>query len=544
LRFPLVRRRRTFSRDGVPSIPDNWVRAAPDAPTLTNHPLTARLSGPGGDVLALTAGALTVLAFAPFALFPLAVLAPAALFLSWEASGARRGTWRGFLYGIGLFGAGVSWVYVSLHTYGNMPAPLAVVAVILFVAGMALYPALVGVLQARFARLAIGVRLALAIPALWALLEWVRSWFLTGFPWLSLGYSQTDTPLAGFAPWVGVYGVSLAVAMSAGLIAAAVLEPKRRWRRYAPLLVLLWCLGWLAGQVSWVQPAGAPLRVALVQAAVPLAIKWRPEYRTAIVDTYVRLSEGAPRADLYVWPEAAVPGYFDQVAPRLVPQINRIAQERNADFLLGTIERDVAARTYYNSVYALGGTRGVYRKRHLVPFGEYLPFPAVLGWLIDYLHIPMSNFSPGDGAGNVVRAAGQPIGVSVCYEDAFGEEIIRSLPDATLFVNVSEDAWFGDSLAPHQRLQMARMRAIESARPMVRAANTGPSAIIDHRGVVLARSPQFTRQVLTGEVVPMNGSTAYARYGNVAIVVLLVAILAILSMLAHRAGVATTRQSP
>jgi len=534
LRLSLVRRRRTFPRDGASSMPGSSVQATRDASALTDNPLVVRLSGAGGDVVALAAGALTVLAFAPFALFPLALLAPAALFLSWTVAGVRRAAWRGFLYGVGLFGAGVSWVYVSLHTYGNMPAPLAVGAVILFVAGMALYPALVGALQARFARLATGTRLALATPALWTLVEWVRGWFLTGFPWLNLGYSQTDTPLAGFAPWVGVYGVSLAAAMSAGLIAAAVLEPKRRWKRHAPLLVLLWCLGWFAGQVSWAQPAGAPVKVALVQAAVPLAIKWRPEYRSAIVDTYVRLSESAPRADLYVWPEAAVPGYFDQVAPHLLPRLDRIAQERNADFLLGTIERDVAARTYYNSVYALGGTQGVYRKRHLVPFGEYLPLPAVLGWLIDYLHIPMSNFSPGDGAGSVVQAAGQPIGVSVCYEDAFGEEIIRSLPDATLLVNVSEDAWFGDSLAPHQRLQMARMRAIESARPMARAANTGPSAIIDHRGAVLARSPQFTRQVLTGEVLPMSGSTAYARYGNAVIVVLLVAIVAVLGVLAHR----------
>ncbi|HEX7043829.1 MAG TPA: apolipoprotein N-acyltransferase [Burkholderiales bacterium] len=525
-------------------MPDSTVRTTPAGVRgLTDHPLAVRLSGRGGDVLALAAGALTVFAFAPFALFALAVLAPAALFLSWAGAGARRAAWRGFLYGIGLFGAGVSWVYVSLHTYGNMPAPLAVAAVILFVAGLALFPALVGALQTRFVRLGTGVRLAFAIPVLWTLLEWVRGWFLTGFPWLNLGYSQTDTPLAGFAPWVGVYGVSLAVAMSAGLVAAAVLEPGGRWKRHAPLLVLLWCLGWLAGQVSWVQPAGAPLRVALVQANVPLAIKWRPEHRAAIVDTYLRLSESAPQADLYVWPEAAVPGYFDQVAPRLVPELRRIAQERGADFLLGAIERD-AARTYYNSVYALGGTRGVYRKRHLVPFGEYLPFPAVLGWVIDYLHIPMSDFSPGDGTGNVVRAAGQPIGVSVCYEDAFGEEIIRGLPDATLLVNVSEDAWFGDSLAPHQRLQMARMRAMESGRPMVRAANTGPSAIIDHRGVVLARSPQFARHVLTGDVVPMKGSTAYARYGNAAIVALLAVILATLGTLGSGAGATAVSKSP
>lgn len=477
------------------------------------------------DLVALLAGALTPLAFAPFGLFPLAVLTPAALFVVWHEAGARRAGWRGFLFGAGMFGVGVSWVYVSLHTYGNMPAPLAVLAVVLFVALLSLFPAAVGWSQARFHALAPGWRLALATPAAWVLLEWTRGWFLTGFPWLNLGYSQVTTPLAGYASWVGVYGVSAAVAASSGLLAAAWFDRKHRWRLHLPVVAAIWIGGWLAGQVTWVQPAGPPLPVALVQGDTPLSIKWRPAYRDAIVQKYIALSEQAAGARLIVWPEAAVPDYFDRIAPALVPRLERMSRKGGADFLIGAVERGSTGVKYYNSVFAVGHTRGRYRKHHLVPFGEFLPFPRLLGGLINYLHIPMSNFSVGDSSQKPIRAAGHEIGVSVCYEDAFGEEVIRALPAATLLVNVSEDAWFGRSFAPHQRLQMARMRALESGRPMLRAANTGPSAIIDYRGDVLARSPEFRSYVLTGAVQPTEGATLYVRAGNTPIVILLFAVL-------------------
>lgn len=477
------------------------------------------------DWLTLIAGALTPLAFAPFGFFPLAILAPALLFLSWHDASPTRAARRGFLYGLGCFGVGVSWVYVSLSTYGNMPPALAALAVALFVAGLSLFPAALGFTQAQFTALPTTIRLAPVTPALWVLFEWVRGWFLTGFPWLNLGYSQTDTVLIGFAPWIGVYGISFAVAITAGLLVAAWLDRRRVLWLYLPLAAALWVAAWLVGNISPVTPTGAPLSVALVQANVPLSTKWRPDQRLEIVNRYVTMSEQAPRADLVVWPEAAVPIYFDQIEPLLEPRLMQIARERHSDFLLGTIERDRADRVYYNTVVAIGSAKGVYRKQHLVPFGEFLPFPGAFGWLIDHLQIPMSNFSRGNAGQPLLIAAGQPLGVSVCYEDAFGEEIIQALPRATLLVNVSEDAWFGDSFAPHQRLQMARVRARESGRAMLRAANTGPSAIIDHHGDVVARSPQFTPHVLSGSVQPMTGLTLYARYGNYPVLLLIVAIL-------------------
>jgi apolipoprotein N-acyltransferase len=486
-----------------------------------------------GDVAVFVAGALTPLGFAPFSLSPMAVLAPAVLFALWVDVTARRAAWRGFLYGCGFFGVGVSWVYVSLYNFGNMPAPLAAFAVLLFVAILALYPALLGALLARL-RIAVGPRLLLIMPAGWVLFEWVRGWFLSGFPWLNLGYSQTDTLLAGFAPWLGVYGMSLAVAASAGA-AAAVWCDRGRASVYLGAASAVWILAWLASLSTWVVPTAAPLKVALVQGNVPLSVKWRPEHRQNIIDAHVALSEQARDAQLVVWPESAVPGFFHVIGPSLLPRLERIAQARGPEFVIGAVELDAQKNEYYNTVFVIGKTPGNYRKRHLVPFGEFLPLAPVMGWLLKTLDIPMSNFTSGSAQQPPLSVAGQPIGVSVCYEDAFGEEVAQAVPRATLLVNVSEDAWFGDSLAPHQRLQMARVRAMESGRPMVRAANTGPSAIIDHRGIVQARSAQFERAVLHGTVQPMSGATPYARYGNIPTVALLLVIVVLVSVRHWRA---------
>ena len=477
-----------------------------------------------GDAAAFFAGCLLPLGFAPFALWPLALVSPALLFLTWRNVGAGRAAWRGFLFGIGCFGIGVSWVYVSLHDFGFMPVPLAALATLLFVAGLALYPALLGFAQARLASLPAGARLALVAPAAWVAIEWLRGWFLTGFPWLNLGYSQSDTPLAGYAAVLGVYGVSLAVAVSAGLLAAMMHDRARAAWLYAPLLLAIWLGGWALGRVDWTQADGAPLRVALAQGNVALAQKWHPDYRQGIVDRYVQLSEQAGAVDMIVWPEAALPGDVAQFGPELLPRLERLSRTQNAALILGVVERDAANRKYYNSVMHVGSTPAAYRKQHLVPFGEFLPWPSVFRGLIRYLQIPMSDFSAGDAQQPPFMAAGRTLGVSVCYEDAFGEEVIRTLPSATLLVNVSEDAWFGHSLAPHQRVQMARLRALEAGRPLVRAANTGPSVAIDHRGRVLARSPQFEPHVLVGTVQPMRDATPYVRVGNTPVVALVLLV--------------------
>jgi apolipoprotein N-acyltransferase len=483
------------------------------------------IRGPRRAALAaLLAGAVLPLAFAPFQLFPLAVVSPAVLFLLWRDAAPARAAWQGFLFGLGMFGVGVSWVYVSMHNFGNMPAPLAAFATLLLVAGLALYPALLGFVQAKLRRGPEAWHALLILPGLWTLFEWWRGWFLSGFPWLNLGYSQAATPLAGFAAWAGVYGASLACALSAGLIAYAASAPIKAWRLWLPLLAAIWLGGWAAGRVEWAQPEGPALRVALVQGNVPLKIKWRPEQRGEIVDRYLSLSRRESDRDLIVWPEAAMPAYLEHIAP-VTAALNDISRERGTDFVFGVIEGDAASRAYYNSVVSVGRTPGAWRKQHLVPFGEFLPMPLLFRWLIDSMQIPMSNFSTGARDQPLLQAAGQRLGVTVCYEDAFGEEMIRQLPDATLLVNVSEDAWFGDSFAPHQRVQMARLRALETARPMLRAANTGPSTAIDHRGAILATTAQFRQDVLRADVQPMTGATPYVRWGNWPVVMLVLALV-------------------
>lgn len=465
-----------------------------------------------GDAGALLAGAALPLAFAPFHLALIAPAAVAVLFAMWSGATAARSAWRGFLFGFGLFGVGVSWVYVSLHTYGNMPGALAVVAVIIFVGLMSLFPALAGYVQGRLTAPDTPLRLLCASPALWVLAEWAREWALSGFPWLSLGYSQTESPLLAYAPVVGVYGVSVIVAFTAGALAAL-------WRRRDALTwVAIGALGaaWLAGvplaRLEWVRPAGAPLTAGLVQANISLGQKWAPGGKDAITQLYLDLSAPHDDLDLIVWPEASLPTYLDTL-----PQTFWETLERHpADFVFGILERQTRAEgeQVYNSAVGVGEQRQLYRKRHLVPFGEFLPLKPLFGWLLRYLHIPMSDFARWEDTQSPMRLAGELIGVSICYEDAFVEEVTAALPGATVLVNVSEDAWFGDSLASHQRLQMGRMRARETGRPMLRAANSGISAAVDHRGDVLARSPQFERLVLVTAVQPMQGTTPFVRWGH------------------------------
>lgn len=472
-----------------------------------------RTSERAAATTALVAGASLPLAFAPYGYAFVAVAAPAVLFALWLGASPRLAAWRGYLFGLGFFGGGVSWIYYSLHDFGHMPPILAGAMVGLLVGILALYPALLGWLQTKIA--SVRLRLLLFTPAVWVLLEWIRGWFLTGFPWLNLGYSQIDTVLAGFAPYVGVYGVSWVVAFCAGLSVLA-LRCLPSWRgRGVALLAIAGLLvgGMVLDRVSWTAPAGRALPAALIQANIDLSIKWRRSARDRILQDYVQLTREARGAELIVWPETAAPAYLHELEPSYLPLLTGELRARGAALIFGAIERDGDA--VYNSVVSLDGdNRAIYRKRHLVPFGEFLPLSSWLSWLLNYLKIPMSDFTAGSGAVVPLPAAGQPVGVSICYEDAFGEEVIASLPAATLLVNVSEDAWFGDSLAPHQHLQMARMRAKETGRYLLRATNTGVSAIIDPAGRLLATAPQFARHIVRASVVPLAGATPYVRAGN------------------------------
>jgi apolipoprotein N-acyltransferase len=460
-------------------------------------------------LVAFLAGAAMVPAFAPLEWFALALAALAVLIHLWlGAQGPRAAAWAGFWFGMGMYLAGVSWVYISLHRFGAMAAPLAAFATLAFCAVLALYLALAGALQARF-RAPPAVRAALVIPALWTLAEWLRATLFTGFPWLSLGTAAIDTPLAGFAPLGGVVAVSLVTAAAAGLLWCIALG-QARWAA-AAAFALLGIAGAGMRGVEWTAPAGAPFEASLVQGNVPQDLKFDPARYARTLETHARLAE-ASRARLIVLPETAVPRMLDSVDPAYLARLEAAAKRNGGDLLLGAPTR-VAPGAYYNSVVSFGvSPRQLYHKVHLVPFGEFVP-PG-FGWIVRVLSIPLADFSRGAADQKPLAVAGQRVAANVCYEDAYGNELIRQLPEATLLVNVSNVAWFGDSLAPAQHLQIARARALETGRMHLTATNTGVTAVVGRDGRVLARLAPFAEGRLDAEVQGYSGATPYVRFGD------------------------------
>jgi apolipoprotein N-acyltransferase len=471
---------------------------------------------------AFVSGAAAVAGFAPLGAFPVPLLSLAVLLVLWQGAAPRPAFVSGFAFGAGLFGVGASWVYVSLHDFGMMPAPLAGLATVGFCAILALYPAAAGWCLARL-RARPAYAALLAFPALWTLSEWLRGWVFTGFPWLALGYSQTDSPLAGLAPVLGVYGVSWASALVAGLAVLAATGDTRARVAGGSAIAIILAAGYALALVSWTAPAGPPLRVALLQGNIAQDLKFQAQRYAATLETYRRLVD-ASEASLIVLPETAVPRFFDTVDPAYWDELVRLARGKRADVLVGVPVRDAEGR-YFNSMISLGvSPPQVYSKSHLVPFGEFVP-PG-FRWIVDTVAIPLADFSRGPDRPRPLALAGQRVAPNICYEDAFGEEIVRQLPEATLLVNASNVAWFGDSLAPSQHLQMSRMRAMETGRYMLRATNTGVTAVIDERGRVRARLRQFTEGALQSQARGFTGATPYVRWSNAPAVIGCILLLA------------------
>ncbi|SFP71705.1 Apolipoprotein N-acyltransferase [Nitrosomonas cryotolerans] len=460
-------------------------------------------------------GVLTVLGFAPFYLFPVPVVTLALLFGFWRKSTtSRQAAWLGFSYGMGMFGAGVSWIYVSLHDFGAMSMPVAVFALFLLCIYLALFPALSGWILVRL-RIISPVIWALTAAALWTLSEWLRGSLFTGFPWLALGYSQVPfSPLAGFAPVLGAYGVSFILVLSAAFLLLWLAQGLRTWRYVLPL-GMVWLCGFYLQQVDWVQPFEKPVTVSLVQGNIAQDMKWREDHVLNTLETYAGLIlESDSR--LIVTPEISIPLFYDVVPPAYLEHLAMHAMRNDGDVLVGMIESAPdGSDAYYNTMFSFGSSANQhYRKHHLVPFGEFIPLKPLFGWIIEVLKIPLSDFSRGDLQQQPMHVAGQRVAVNICYEDVFGEEIIGQLPQATLLVNVSNDAWFGRSIGPQQHLQISQMRALETARYMLRATNTGVTAIINERGIVQQEMPVFTTAALHGTAQGFTGATPYVRFGN------------------------------
>ena len=480
-------------------------------------------------------GALTVLGFAPFYLFPVSILSVIGLCYLWFKAASPRAAWMlGFSYGLGLYIVGIYWIYIALHTFGGMPWWFAGFCTFCLCAFMALFVGLVGYFAKHFGFMLI------TIPVLWGLSDWVRSWIFTGFPWLTLGYSQVPhSPLAGFMPIVGVYGVSVMTAFLAALIAAwFVTSQSVIWKRNAIAAVtLLLVSGFVLKAVEWTSPIGKPISVSLIQGNIAQDEKWSPEAAQSTITQYLSMTQ-ASDADLIVLPETALPVIASQINPAITNVLNAHALKNKGGIIVGMVEqnenptKNIAAGNtsseYFNSAIGFSSATGfgysrsiadanlqAYRKNHLVPFGEFIPLKQIFGWIYrDWLNIPLSDLSRGGNTQSSMNLAGQKIAVNICYEDVFGEEIMRNAKNSTLLVNISNDAWYGHSIAAYQHMQFSQARAIENGRMMLRATNTGATAAIDTHGFVLAHAPHDVKTTLNVSAQGYTGSTPYMRWGN------------------------------
>ena len=454
---------------------------------------------------ALVAGGFTTLTASPFELWWLGPVAIGLLYTGLHTLTPAQAALKGWLYGVALFASGTSWVYVSIHDYGYTGVPLAVFLTVLFVTILALFFAGTFWLYRRFtsARLAF-----ISFAGAWVLGEVLRTYLFTGFPWLLLGSGYVDSPLAAWAPVGGVYLLSLLVALSGALGAELLL--RRRWWALAPLAAI-WLVP-LALPQQWTTPADEPTRVALLQGNLPQLLKWTPEGQREAANTYSELTrEVADDVDLIIWPETALPMMETQARPVL----ERVQANLPPDvaLLTGIVQRDEQER-YFNSVIGVGDVEGSYQKEHLVPFGEYLPLESVLRGAIDFFDLPMSTFIKGEHEQTPMQAAGINIGNAICYEIIYPQLVARRAQDSGVIMTVSNDTWFGASIGPHQHLQMARLRALENGRYVVRATSNGITAIIDPEGHIVERAPQFETTLITGEFYAMEGLTPFTRTGS------------------------------
>lgn len=474
----------------------------------------------GQPALAVPAGALATLSFAPYHHWYLAPVSLFALFILLQNQSAKRSALIGFLWGLGLFSSGISWVHVSIANFGGMPWLAGWTLMALLISYLALYPALFGYLFNTFNRGRPFHQLMLSGPVIWLLLDWVRGWLMTGFPWLWMGYGQIDSPFAPLAPILGVEGITLALVLSSGALAAACY-----YRRWQPLLVpaLIVGISLLAGQKAWVTPEPSKaVDVAMIQGNVPQEIKWLPSQRWPTLMKYTDLTRENWGADLIIWPEAAVPALEKQV-PTFLQNLDAAARNNHSTVITGILDQNDKGQ-FFNNILTLGvNAVGPYHydgaerysKYHLLPFGEFVPFEDILRPLAPFFNLPMSSFSRGSYIQPNLEANGHSLAPALCYEVAFSEQVRRNVNvDTEFLLTLSNDTWFGRSIGPFQHMEIAQMRSLELGKPLLRATNSGLTGVVDHNGKIIASIPQFESAVLRTEVIPTTGMTPYTTLGS------------------------------
>ncbi len=488
-------------------------------------------------LLCLVAGMMFSLSLAPYKLWTIAVLSPMVLYACLVGQdSAKRAFWLGQTYGFGLWAVGAFWLYTSIHEYGNIPVWLALVMIAVMAFVMGLFHAVMAYLFVRFMG-----RQPLSFASLWVVQEWMKTWVLTGFPWLFVGYAFTDVAwMNSLAPIFGVFAISF-VAVLFGASVIEVFRQKLGFLFMSGLLVLCSVLIWLVSP-TWTIPTGEKLTLSLVQGNIPQDLKWLTEYRHETLNIYARLSQREWNQDVVVWPEAVIPMFQDE-AWDFIHEVHTHARAQGATWVMGIPYKDIenfdpTQREYpplYNSVLVLGEeSGGLYKKQNLVPFGEYIPFEGLLNILPDLAGMQNAvSFSRGGGNQKPLQVKHQLMGSAICYEVAYPDTTRHNAKETQFLLTVSNDAWFGTSAGPLQHLQMVQMRSLETGRWFARATNTGITAFIDDKGRIVSQATPFTPTVLRGEVPMMTGVTPFMRFGSYP-VLLLSFLLIVMSVMIKR----------
>lgn len=458
------------------------------------------------------------LSFAPYSLWPLQFVAVALFYASLKDLSPRQALWRGWWFGLGTYAAGVSWVYVSIHVHSHTPALAAFFMTLLFVAGLAwFFAAMSYTFQKFFSQQKYA---CLAFACTWLLFEWSRSWFLTGFPWLYLGDAHLTTPLKGFAPVLGVYGIGFVVTLSAAFLRDW--PWPKQWPTGIVLLATPWLLGSCLSLIAWTQPVkDGDIQVVAIQGNIPQQRKWLAEEIYPTLEKYRSASEKNWQADLILWPETAITVLHHQ-ASEYLKYLDEEGQKNNSTLITGIPYQqgpdEPYPGAYHNSILALGEGSGLYHKQKLVPFGEYMPLPQSWRPLLAFFNIPMSEFRPGAPQQALLQVNSGPLAYAIapfiCYDVAYPDFVAQLARHSGLLITISNDAWFGSSIGPKQHLALARMRALENGRYLLRSTNTGITALIDHRGEIKARLPQFEYGVLQAQAQVMSGTTPFSLCGS------------------------------
>ncbi len=462
----------------------------------------------------IIAGLLLALAFAPFNYAVLAIFSLSYLFWSWQGVSAAKAALRGYLFGCGLFGVGVSWVYVSVHDFGGASMLGAGLLTVFFVAFWALFPALIGFCVVKFNQIGNHWVSLLLAPLVWILVENIRGyWLLNGFPWLQIAYTQLDTPLSGYIPLLGVYGTGFLLALNSAVLVFCTRQQKYRIRLLS-LLGGIWLGGWALSQIQWTEEVGDAFKVSLVQGNISQDQKWVPQNRMNTLMKYKQLTQQHWDSKVIIWPEASIPAFLSDVDEFYIRPLEAEAKQHQVDLVVSLPMDEPDSKAMFNGVLVIGKERGAYKKNHLLPFGEYMPLQPLSGFVLKLLGIKLGDFNAGGDQQAFLKAGGYAFSTSICYEDAFGGEVARNIEQAAFLVNVTNDAWFGNSIEPHQHMQIARMRALETGRFLARATNTGITGFVGPNGKIISQAPLFETYVLTDAIKPMQGLTPYARIGD------------------------------